>query len=156
MSDKTRPSPLAPDAAKPKPKPPIQKPRHAAKEIAKACEGSNGVVAVVAKKLSVSRDTVDRAAAKYPEVRAALNEARETAIDVIEGTVFARAISGDMRAAVFVLESKGRKRGWGKEPETSATEALALALSQVLGAGAREDGQARAAEWRANLSNEGG
>jgi len=156
MSDKTRPSPLAPDAAKPKPKPPIQKPRYTAKEIAKACEGSNGVVAVVAKKLSVSRDTVDRAAAKYPEVRAALNEARETAIDAIEGRVIQRALEGDMRAAVFVLESKGRKRGWGKEPETSATEALALALSQVLGAGAREDGQARAATWRANLSNEGG
>lgn len=41
-------------------------------------------------------------------------------------------------------------------PEQDPATALALALQQAFGAGVRQDGQARAAEWRANLSNEGG
>ena len=42
------------------------------------------------------------------------------------------------------------------EPDTDPTTALALALQQAFGAGAREEGQTRASAWRANLSNEGG
>lgn len=42
------------------------------------------------------------------------------------------------------------------EPEQDSATTLALALQQAFGPGVRQDGQSRAAEWRANLSNEGG
>ena len=59
-------------------------PRFTAAQVVEACEGSRGIVAVVARKLGCDRDTVIRASERWPEVRAALEGAKEHVVDLLE------------------------------------------------------------------------
>lgn len=76
-------------------------------------------MAVVARKLGCDRDTVERARERWPQVRAALESARESVIDLCEIKMFDKAIKeGDITALKYMLNTHGKARGYGQQPET--------------------------------------
>lgn len=95
---------------------PGRPPKRTVPQIIEACKGSMGVAVAVARKLGVARCTVDRAIAKYPEVRAALAEAEAELVDLTELKLFARALNdGNMTAIIYILDTKGKSRGYGQK-----------------------------------------
>lgn len=101
-----------------KPATPRRPPRFTAAQVVEACEGSRGVVAVVARKLGCDRDTVIRASERWPEVRAALAGAKEHVVDLLEIKIYDKAIKdGDIRALRYLLNTHGKARGYGQQPE---------------------------------------
>jgi len=93
-----------------------RKPKCTVAQIVAACEGSRGVAVAVAHKLRVHRCTVDRALAKYPEVREALKAAEEELVDLVELKLFSRAlVDGNMTAITYILDNKGKSRGYGQK-----------------------------------------
>ncbi len=93
-----------------------RKPKCTVAQIVAACEGSRGVAVAVAHKLRVHRCTVDRALAKYPEVREALKAAEEELVDLVELKLFNRAlVDGNMTAITYILDNKGKSRGYGQK-----------------------------------------
>jgi hypothetical protein len=74
---------------------------------------------VVARKLGCDRDTVIRASERWPEVRAALEGAKEHVVDLLEIKIYDKAIKdGDIRALRYLLNTHGKARGYGQQPET--------------------------------------
>jgi len=90
-------------------------------EILAAVYGSAGIMQVIAMKLGCTRETVARYIEKYPEVRQAFIEERESAIDFAEAAVL-KAIQGDPASgtppdvvtARWYLEQQGGSRGYGR------------------------------------------
>jgi len=106
-----------------KPKPPRKQPRYTPAEIVAACEGSRGVLAVVARKLGCDRDTVERARDRWPEVDAALRGAKEHVIDLVEVKLYDKAIKeGDITALKYILNTHGKQRGYGAKQEQDAAD----------------------------------
>lgn len=95
-------------------------PRFTAAQVVEACEGSRGVIAVVARKLGCDRDTVIRASERWPEVREALAGAKEHVVDLLEIKIYDKAIKeGDIKALRYLLNTHGKSRGYGSQPETT-------------------------------------
>lgn len=118
-------NPKAPNTKRPKP--PRRQPRFTAAEIIEACEGSRGVLAVVARKLGCDRDTVDRARHRWPEVERALVASKEHVIDLLEIKMYDKAIKdGDITALKYMLNTHGKSRGYGQkqEPTEDVTEII--------------------------------
>lgn len=83
-----------------------------------ACEGSRGVISVVARRLGCDRDTVERACDRWPEVAAALKSAKEHVVDLLEIKIYDKAIKeGDITALKYMLNTHGKARGYGARPE---------------------------------------
>jgi hypothetical protein len=87
-----------------------------------------GVVAYVAESIGCCRKTIHDLVERHPEVRQALDEARERLIDLVEETFIDKAIKGDSYNAAFVLKTRGRNRGY----DFDAKE-VTDTLKQVLG-----------------------
>lgn len=99
--------------------------RYTPAEIIAACEGSRGVLAVVARKLGCNRETVEKAVERWPEVAAALKGAKEHVVDLLEIKIYDKAIKeGDITALKYLLNTHGKARGYGAkpEPETQVVE----------------------------------
>ncbi len=87
---------------------------HSAAEYVAALTASGGLVKPAARALGKSRQAVYDAAARHPEVRQALEDARAELLDLCELAVFQAVRAGDIEASKFVLEHLGKHRGWGR------------------------------------------
>jgi transposase-like protein len=90
-------------------------------DILAAIEGSNGNVSIVARKLSVSRQTIYSYLKQYRTAQEALDDERAKIADVIESTLMREAlgnpekkIAPNITALIFVAKAhpEMRKRGW--------------------------------------------
>lgn len=99
--------------------------RFTAAEVVAACEGSRGILAVVARKLGCDRETVEKARDRWPEVRAALEGSREHVYDLLEIKIYDKAIKdGDIRALRYLLNTHCRARGYGQRQEVEEVTAI--------------------------------
>jgi hypothetical protein len=89
-----------------------------AEEVARTLRETNGLVALAARKLGVSRKAILQYVDSNPEVREALEQARELSLDVAEGKLMTAVNQGDPWAVQFTLKTLGRKRGFGDVVET--------------------------------------
>lgn len=80
-----------------------------------AIEKSCGVATSVAHRLGISRQAVHKRLGADPELAAAMSEARETLVDIAECVLIKKLRAGDRATAIFVLSTKGKNRGWGRE-----------------------------------------
>ncbi len=69
-------------------------------------------------KTGVSRDELERWKRDDPDFARRVEQIDEDALDYVEGKLFEGIRSGDARLIRFYLETKGRVRGYGKEPAT--------------------------------------
>ncbi len=84
---------------------------------------TKGNVAVIARKLGVSRGTIWNRCTESPTLMQALEDARESMIDNAESMLYKKVLSGeDTTALIFFLKTQGRKRGYVERQEITGTE----------------------------------
>lgn len=101
--------------------------------VIKAIEFGRGIKIEIAKKLKVSRQTLDNYLKRWPDLVPLMAQARETIVDHAEIGLEKLIKKGDVRAIIFALETLGRDRGYQKRTEiTGANGRPVLELSPEL------------------------
>ena len=90
---------------------------HTCEEVIGALKQYHGMVAIAARKLRCSRQTIYTMIQNHPTVREALDEAREHMKDVAETSLFQHIIMGDAWAVCYYLKTQGRDRGYIERQE---------------------------------------
>ena len=105
-------------------KPSASKPKRTTAQIIQAIRGSRGIKTHIASRLDVSRSTLDRYLHRCPECKAAYEVEVEVLLDQAEAKLYQLAIKeGQEKSLHFLLERKGRSRGYGKRQELAHTAA---------------------------------
>ncbi len=84
-------------------------------DVLEAIKGSNGIVSNVCKRLKCDWHTADTFIKKWPETLQALDDERESYLDLTESECINRIKAGDGQMIRFVLATLGKKRGYGTE-----------------------------------------
>jgi predicted transcriptional regulator len=107
----------------------MPKPRITQDEWIEAVRNSAGVVALVAAKLGVSRQTIWEHRKKHAWLDEAFKETVEQSLDLAESNISAALQAGNLKATMWYLERKGKTRGFGRELQI---ESESLAKPQVI------------------------
>jgi AcrR family transcriptional regulator len=91
-----------------------------------AIKDSFGVKAIIAKKVGCSRQTLDNAIERWPELGLMIAEENTNIVDIAESKLMTQVEAGDMRAVLFTLETKGKDRGWSRRTEVTGKDGAAL------------------------------
>lgn len=95
------------------------KPIHTAEQVTAAIKGSAGIKATIARRLDVSRWTVDNYLERWAAVRKVYDEECESIIDLAETVIIKNIQSGDTADAKWYLSRKGRHRGYVERQEVT-------------------------------------
>ena len=87
-------------------------------EIKMAIIGSKGIQARIARALGVDRGTVADYIERFPEVKEAFIQERETALDMAEGKLLKLINLGDGDSIRFFLRTVGKGRGYSERVES--------------------------------------
>lgn len=94
---------------------------YTAAQVVEAVRGSGGFVSEVAKRLGCDRSTVYRHVARHATVRRAIEDERETTIDLGEAALRAMILDPTHRnhaaAVIFALKTLGKARGYVERGE---------------------------------------
>lgn len=89
------------------------------KKIKHAIKGSGGIKLRICERLGMSRANLDHAIRKWPDLLTAIENEKEVITDAYENALHHLALKDrDVKAIIFYLRTRGRKRGYGYEPET--------------------------------------
>jgi hypothetical protein len=100
-----------------------------AKEVCDACEGTGGIMTLVATKLGCDRTTIWRYAKRYPTVRQALRQADEAMTDVAEAKA-GKLIKAEYWPAIkYRLQTKGKDRGYIERTEVTGADGGDLSVT---------------------------
>lgn len=94
---------------------------------------SGGIILPIATALHVSRRAVYDWIHADKELSNAMDDARESTIDIVESKYFKSAINGDTRAQEFLLKTLGKNRGYVEKQEVSANVDSSLNLPKLTG-----------------------
>jgi hypothetical protein len=94
--------------------------RYSAREVATAVGECYGLITITARQLGCTRQTVFNYAQRYPSVRAAIEQARASALDLAEEALFAAVERQEPWAVQFLLRGPGRSRGYGDKYDVRA------------------------------------
>lgn len=94
-----------------------RKPRHTKKETLAAIGRSSGVIAVAARSLGITRQTLSRHIHNNPEYKEALDQAREDAIDTAESKLIEAINDREPWAICFFLKCQAKHRGYIEKSE---------------------------------------
>ncbi len=92
---------------------------------------SRGNVAVIARKLGVSRGTIWNRCNESTTLMAALSDARETMLDNAESMLYKKVMEGSTIELLFFLKTQGRNRGYVERHEVTGKEGDAIQVSFV-------------------------
>lgn len=93
-----------------------------AKEAIEAVQGSRGFITTVAKKLGCTRGNIYALMKKYPTVKQAIDDERETLKDFAEGKLFQQIDEGNTTAIIFYLKTQAKDRGYVERQEVTGAE----------------------------------
>lgn len=91
-------------------------------QILKEIKGSGGIVSKIAQRLGINRKTLYNYRQKWPEIDEAIKEAEEDGLDLAENQLMNRVAMGDLKAIMYYLDNKGRRRGWGQKQQNIQLE----------------------------------
>lgn len=94
------------------PKDKTRKPRHTDAQVIAALQQSGGIMAHAARKLGIDRSTLHTRIHKSPVLMGALDEAKETNLDVAESKLMKAVNDGELAAIFFYLKTQGKRRGY--------------------------------------------
>lgn len=100
------------------------------KEFKNAIVGCGGNKTEIARRLNCSRQTVMNYFEKYPELKQSFEHEDDVMLEIAESNALRLLNEGDAKMTMFVLETKGKNRGWSKRTEITGADGGALALSQ--------------------------
>lgn len=90
---------------------------YTAEQMISAIQNANGILAVAARDLGCTRQTVHNYVNKMSTVRAAYEDARETLIDFTEQQLYKQIKEGNITAIIFTLKTIGKHRGYVERQE---------------------------------------
>jgi hypothetical protein len=92
-------------------------PHYKASDFIRAIPGSGGIITTIAKRVGCSWETVKRHIQKYPTVKRAYEEERESIVDLAEVKLIKAIENDDMSAIKFYLTTIGKSRGFTEKQE---------------------------------------
>ena len=92
----------------------------------KAITNSMGIKSAIVKRAGCSRQTLDNAIERWPELGTMIEEERSRIVDLAESKLLQQVDAGEMRAILFTLETLGKDRGWSKRTEVTGRDGAAL------------------------------
>lgn len=97
-----------------------------------AIDGCFGVKAAVADRLGCSRQTVDNALRRWPDLVPLLEEEDNAILDLAQSALVGLINQRNVRAVIFALETRGRDRGWSRRTEITGADGAALLPADLL------------------------
>lgn len=95
-------------------------------QIAHALRDARGLIAVAARKLGITRQTIYNRRKTSEVIEDAITEAREFTTDVAEAKLFQAIESGEAWAVCFYLKCQGKDRGYTERVEQDLTGTITL------------------------------
>ena len=83
-------------------------------EIIDAIAKGLGIKTAIAKRLGCARHTLNRWIKDHPSIAAAFSEAEDILLDTAEHKLVEQVLSGDIKAIKYLLDTKGKSRGYGQ------------------------------------------
>ena len=109
------------------------------KAILKAIKGSGGIVSEVARRVGIERQSMHRRLNKEPRLKEALEQERETLLDVAEGVLYHLAINERREnSLLYLLSTVGKSRGYSKRKEVTGADGGPVEVVYEIG-GATKD-----------------
>jgi hypothetical protein len=118
----------------------MSKTAHTPDEVIAVIPGSAGIKTTIAKRLGVSRWTVDNYLRRWKAVQLAYDEECESVIDLAESVVIKSFQSGETSDARWYLSRKGRHRGYVERQEVTGENGGALVIEMTWGDNADGNG----------------
>ena len=109
------------------------------KKILQAIKDSQGLLTLAAKKAGVTPWTVWDYSRRYPEVRQAVDEAKESIVDFAEGKLFQLIREGNTAAIIFFLKTRAKDRGYIERSEITGADGTPLLEVNVSSNETKED-----------------
>jgi hypothetical protein len=107
--------------------------RHPVEQIIRAVEGSGGIRATIARKLSVHRHTVDNYLSRFPTVREAYDQEVAAVGDDAESVIIdAIRIEKDIDTAKWYARMKLRDRGYVERNEVTGKDGADIVIREVV------------------------
>lgn len=103
------------------------------KNFEKACKGSGGVGAVVARVLGVTRQAIYIYLKRHPEMKEFLDDESQQILDIAEHNINKEILAGDIKASWWALlnRKEGRARGYGSRQAIEHTDATPVIFRVV-------------------------
>jgi len=92
------------------------------KKIKDALEAAEGILAVAAKRLNCTRQTIYNWEERYPEIREFRYQVREGTTDWVENELIKNCKKGKESSIFYYLNNLGRNRGYGKPTAIALTD----------------------------------
>ena len=96
-----------------------------------AIGGSFGNKREIARRLGINRETVSIYIDNSPEISAAYEQEKESAIDYVESRLMAGIKNGDPESIRFFLRTIGRRRGYGDRMEVTGQNGGAIIVQMT-------------------------
>ena len=103
-----------------------RKNKYTVEQVIDAIRESKGILTVAARKLACSRSTLQRYVSNYPTVAQAVNDERESLLDLAEGSLFEQVRKGNITAIIFTLKTIGKHRGYVERQEVTGADGGAV------------------------------
>ena len=91
------------------------------KKFLKKLDEVNGNISKACKALGIDRKTYYNWKNSNDDFRDRAEEVIDKILDDIEDVVYTKALEGDLKAAFFVLKTKGKKRGWSEKDKIDSS-----------------------------------
>lgn len=92
----------------------------------------HGNLSAVAKAMKISRATIHQYAERFPELKEAIKDARETMTDIAESKLLLAIKRGDAWAVCFYLKTQGKSRGYVERQELTGQDGSPVTF-QIVG-----------------------
>ena len=91
------------------------------KKIIEVLEKTGGLIKPAAKNMRISRQCLYDWIKASTELQAAVNDCRESSIDLAESKLIKKIEKGDVISIIFFLKTQGKSRGYVEKTETETT-----------------------------------
>ena len=105
--------------------------QYTAEQVSQALRDSAGIQAAAARRLGCDRNTSGNYIKRYATVRQALEEARDTTIDLAESKLIEKVQAGEWPAIAFTLKTVGRHRGYVERSEVTGQDGEPLPIAII-------------------------
>lgn len=111
--------------------------QYTTEEIVKVLTAANGLVSVAARSLGCSPSTIRRRMEAEPEIQQAVDEARESLVDLAEKKLRTAINKGQPWAVSLTLRTLGKNRGYVERVEQTGANGGPIQTEELNGAGER-------------------
>ena len=106
--------------------------RKSKKAIIEAIKDSGGIMSTIARRLGVTWHTADSWVKQYDETKQALQDERETILDLAESTLFRNIKDGNSQDAKWLLSTMGKNRGYNERQEITGVDGGPIDVNAII------------------------